>query len=178
MSKVMSKASAIDASDPRGAAPAPSLVAVFEDVEALAYQRFCAVVGRETTFAGKVGALLDEAVRLLRHDPSLAGFLRSVTLDRPRHTEIVSSLRPAWPRRDRFFRDLVDAAIDAGEIDPSDRDILVDSLIAMMTGLIALSPAMPTGQTEAVQGFKRMLRGERLVTTNSGLTREVADGHP
>lgn len=90
----------------------------------------------KTTFADGIEAMLDGTLRLGRRDPSASAGL---------------------------CEQLVDAAIGAGEIAPADREIVIDTLVTIAFGLSSLSP---TRQAEAVQGFKRMFRGERLVGTD------------
>jgi hypothetical protein len=109
-----------------------------EDVEALVDNRFRAVAEAETTFAGKVGAILDEVVRLTEHHPSRAALLR--------------------PRRDTCLPNVVDDAIDAGLVEAADREIVIDTLVATIAGLVAVGSAAPAVQAEAVRGFKRLFR--------------------
>ena len=116
-----------------------------DDAEALVIDRFWRVAEPEATFAGKVGAILDEVVRLSRHDRWRDALLRL--------------------RRDVFLQTLVDAAIDAGEIASDDREIVIGALVATIAGLVGVGSVAPAAQAEAVQGFKRLFRCDFLNET-------------
>ena len=97
-------------------------------------------VEAEPTFGGKIGVLLDEVVRLTGNEPERTAAL----LHSPRHT---------------FLESLVDAAIDSGEVQATDRDVVIDTLVATIVGLMQVGSVAPAAQAEAVEGFKRLFCG-------------------
>ena len=97
-------------------------------------------VEAEATFAGKMAAILDGVVRLRGPERE-----RAIALLGTPHDPLVESV--------------VDAAIDAGEIQPLDRCIVIDTLVATIAGLIGVGSVSPPAQAEAVEGFKRLFCG-------------------
>ncbi len=134
-------------------------MAVFDEVEQIVYDRFQAAAAPHERFVDKLEAMFDEAVKLHSDDPSLAGFLHSVTGDLARHPDLVEAVNTAWNRRDGFFAELVDAGIASGEVEAADRKVVLDTVGTIMAGLIVVSHGMPVVQTRAVQGLKRLLAG-------------------
>jgi hypothetical protein len=114
--------------------------ASFDNVEAMVDHRLRRIAAREATFAAKVGAVLEEVVRLSRNDPYRSALFGL--------------------RRDTFLPTLVDEAIDAGLAEPADREIVIDTLVAVIVGLVAAGSAVPAVQAKAVQGLKRLFRGD------------------
>jgi hypothetical protein len=52
----------------------------------------------------------------------------------------------------------VDDAVDTGEVEPGDRDVVIDTLVATIAGLVGVGLAAPGVQAEAVRGFQRLFR--------------------
>ena len=134
-------------------------LAVFDEVEGLVYDRFRAAAAPHARLVDKLEAILDEIVKIQRDDPTLAGFLQSVTGDLARHPDLQEAVQTAWDRRDGFFAELVDAGIASGEVVSADRKVVVDTVATVIAGLIVMSNGMPIGQKRAVDGLKRLLAG-------------------
>lgn len=137
-------------------------LAVFEEVEELIDKRFRAAAAPHTTFVAKVEAVLDEAVRLNKTYPTVAGFALSVSGDLARHPDLQEAFESAWNRRDSFFAEVVDVGIASGEVAAADRGVLLDMLTTMVGGLVVVGTGLPAAQTRAVKGFKRLLAGTLL----------------
>lgn len=139
-------------------------LAVFEEVEELMYDRFRAAAASQSSFVAKVEAVLDETVRLHKTDPTLTGFALSVTGDLARQADLQEAIESAWLRRDSFFAEVVDAGIASGEVAAADRGVLLDLLTTMVGGLLVVGSGLPSHQSRAVKGIKRLLAGTLLKT--------------
>jgi AcrR family transcriptional regulator len=139
-------------------------LAVFDEVEELVFDRFRAAAARETTFVAKVEAVLDEAVRLSKADPTVAGFLLSVSGDLARHPDLREAVQTAWARRDEFMGEIVDAGIATGELARADRTMVLDMLMTVVGGLVVVGTGLPGVQNRAVKGLKRLLAGTLIVS--------------
>jgi AcrR family transcriptional regulator len=134
-------------------------LAVFEEVEEVIYDRFRAAADPHDTFVAKVEAVLDETGRLSTTDPTLAGFALSVTGDLARHPDLQEAVESAWARRDSIFAEIVAAGVATGEVAAADRRVVLDLLVTMVGGLIAVGAGLPAAQSRAVKGYKRLLAG-------------------
>jgi AcrR family transcriptional regulator len=134
-------------------------LAVFDEVEQVMFDRFRAAAARHETFVGKIEAVLDEAVRLSKSDPTLAGFVLSVSGDLTRHPDLMEAVETAWARRDEFLGEVVEAGIATGELAAADRTVVLDMLMTLIGGLVMVGTGLPAVQTRAVKGFKRLLAG-------------------
>jgi AcrR family transcriptional regulator len=139
-------------------------MAVFDEVEQIVYDRFEAAAAPHERFVDKLEAMFDEAVKLRVDDPTLAGFLHSVTGDMARHPDLVEAVSTAWNRRDGFFAELVASGIASGEVAAADRKVVLDTVGTLMAGLIVVSHGMPVVQSRAVDGLKRLLSGALVKT--------------
>lgn len=139
-------------------------LAVFDEVEELVFDRFRAAAAGESTFVAKVEAVLDEAVRLSKADPTVAGFLLSVSGDLARHPELREAVETAWARRDSFLGEIVDAGIATGELARADRTMVLDMLMTVVGGLVVVGTGLPAVQNRAVKGLKRLLEGTLIAS--------------
>lgn len=137
-------------------------VAVFRQVEESVYSRLRAAAESKPTFREKVGAIFDEVVRVNRSDPTLARFMQSVMADVSRHVDLQELFQNTWPRRDEFFRELVDLGAANGELAARDRRMIVETITTMMVGLVGISDLVPGAQARAVEGYKRLISGMLL----------------
>ncbi|MEW6475789.1 MAG: TetR/AcrR family transcriptional regulator [Actinomycetota bacterium] len=134
-------------------------LAVFDEVEAMVFERLRAAAARQPTFVAKVEALLDSAVRLAKSDPTAVAFLVSVSGDLARHPDLREAVESAWARRDAFLAEVVNAGIASGELAPADRGMVLDLLMTMIGGLLVVGAGVPAAQARAVKAFKRLLAG-------------------
>lgn len=140
-------------------------LAVFAEVEQLMVERFEKVAAPHPRFIGKLEAILDEIVRLSQEEPTVTGFLQSVTADIGRHPELLEAIVPEFERRDQLFAGLVEAGIASGELAEADREVVLDTVTTILVGLFAMNLGqLPSVQQHAVDGYKRLLRGALLKT--------------
>lgn len=138
-------------------------IATHAEVQELVYRRFEeAAADADGSFVAGITAVLDEALTLNREDPSLASFLVSVRTDIDRHDELRTDPNLLPSRRLSFFGDLVDDGIRNGEISAADRQVVLDVVVAVLTGLVSASSDNPDTHARAVDGIKRLVSGELL----------------
>jgi AcrR family transcriptional regulator len=141
-------------------------LAVVDEVEEIMLARFQAVAAQHVRFADTFGALLDEIVRLTREEPTLTGFLQSVTADLGRHPELEEGLLGALAKRSQLLAELVDTGIARGELAEADRDVVFDTVTSMLVGLLAvnMNDQIPGLLDRAVDGYKRLVEGSLVKT--------------
>ena len=139
-------------------------LAVFSEVEEVFYGSMRAAAGSQTSFVGKVEALFDEAVRMARTDPTMLAFALSSIVDLPRHPDLVPPAQSALARRDFFLSEVVDTGIATGEVAAADRQVVLEMLLTIGIGVMAMGGAMPAVQARGVEGLKRLLAG-RLIAS-------------
>ncbi len=134
-------------------------IAVHDDVQARVYTQFGLAVGEQTTFRGKIDAVLDASHELNKQDPSLARFLGAVRVDMRRNPELNEALRHSADTRQAFFDEIVDVGVQTGEIDPSKRDEVSVLVVTLLIGLTdAVSGDLPR-QLLAINAIKALLDG-------------------
>ena len=107
-------------------------LAVYTDAHDQVYDRFDASIAGRTTFLDMFDAVLDEAARVNRRDPSLAAFIGSARVDRRRYQELAAVIPDDRARRSAFFGRLVDRGVSTGEIAAeraAEVAVVVDTLI-------------------------------------------------
>ena len=122
-------------------------LAVFAEVEQLMIERFEKVAAPQARFVDKLDAILDEILRLSRDEPTVTGFLQSMTADVGRHPELFEAIVPAFDQRDQLFAGLVEAGIASGELVEADREVVLDTVTTILVGLFAMN----LGQLPSVQ---------------------------
>ena len=134
-------------------------VAVFRQVEEAVVTRLRAAAAAKATFREKMGAILDEIVRLNRADSTMARFMQSVMADVSRHADLLELFKNTWPRRDEFLLEIVDLGVATGELAARDRRMIVETITTMMVGIVGVSDLVPGAQARAVEGYKRLMDG-------------------
>jgi AcrR family transcriptional regulator len=139
-------------------------LAVYTDAHDQVYDRFLASVDGRATFLDMFDAVLDEAAKVNRRDPSLAAFIGSARVDRRRHQELAVVIPDDRARRSAFFGTLVDRGVTTGEV-AADRAaevaVVVDTLIL---GLNDGAMDSMKRQLTAIAAIKSAIRS--LVHTN------------
>jgi AcrR family transcriptional regulator len=139
-------------------------LAVFDEVERTLIERFEKAAAPQTRFVDKFDAIIDEVVRISREEPTLTGFLQSVTADMSRHADLLEALGPAFQLRDQLFSGLVEAGVANGELTDTDREVVLDTVTSVLAGLIAMDLGMPSLLENAAEGYKRLFRGALVKT--------------
>ncbi len=136
--------------------------AVYAQVQDIVYGEFEKSVAEHDTLFTQFGAVLDAAVELNRHDPTIAGFVVGVAGEAQRHPELMTLLEPGRDERGRFLSRLVAEANQRGELAAGvSVEALTDLLNAVLSGLARFSNH--TGDShrheQAIAVLKRFLNG-------------------
>jgi AcrR family transcriptional regulator len=148
------------------ASKADLYLAVYDEVQDLVYGRFEKAVLTHRRFADRLDAVLDESVELNRHEPSLAAFVVGVPTEAARHPDLAERLAPLQARARAFFRDMVDEALAAGEIESGVTAEAVNDVInALLAGLARQANLVgdPARHARATEVVKRLVDGRLLV---------------
>ncbi|MEL6891531.1 MAG: hypothetical protein AAFP84_08045, partial [Actinomycetota bacterium] len=112
--------------------------------------------------AGKFQAVLEEAYLLNIEDPSLARFVGAVRADVRRHDEVAEHLAGNARNRDNFFLRLVDTGISTGEVDPSDRQRLIEFVRLVLVGMVEGPSESPAQQRTAIDAIGALFAGKLI----------------
>ena len=141
--------------------------AVYEAVFARVFDELERAVACQPTLVAQYAALLDATDRLNRDDPTGPAFVVGVAGDAQRHPELTNLIRPLQRRNNVFFRRLVAAAAERGELSPDvDVRAVEDLLNAVVSGLSRLSAITGDARRHAaaVDALQRFFAGTLLVT--------------
>ena len=133
--------------------------AVLDEVQERVYHLFATAERSADTFIGKIEAIYEVAHELNRADASLARFLGSSRIDRLRNPELARALGAGAARGEGFFEGVVECGIETGEVDPADRDAVIDFIRAFNIGLTDGLSGDHDEHRRAVDGFLLVLRG-------------------
>lgn len=137
-------------------------LAVHDDVQRRIYGRFNEAANQAPGFLRKFDAILDVARELNERDPTFAAFIGATRADMRRHPEIAASLSGHAEERDDFFVRLIDAGVQTGEIDPENREFMVEFVSIILIGLTDGVSDDPERHQRAITSIKMALRGELL----------------
>ncbi|HEX9684121.1 MAG TPA: TetR/AcrR family transcriptional regulator [Acidimicrobiales bacterium] len=134
--------------------------AVTAEVSEVVMQEFLGAVQGEERFAPRFAALLDSAARLHERDPSIAQFTVTSPIEMQRHPELGMPGDDGSQSIPRFFRSLVQEAVDRSELPES---LEVDDMANMVLSL-TLGLAYYTVLTGSTDGLRSAMRAaEELV---------------
>ena len=139
-------------------------LAVHGDMQERIYGRFQEAEASESTFIGKLEAVLAAAATLNEEDPTLAKFVGVVRSDIRRHPEIADHLRTVAAARERFFTDMVDCGVETGEIRPDDQQLVQEFIRVILVGLTEGTSDSIARQKRAIESILGVVRGT-LITT-------------
>ena len=142
-------------------------LAVHEDVQQRVYGKFNEAADGAEGFLGTFDAVLDVAHDLNASDPTVAAFIGATRADMRRHPEIASSLAMHAERRNAFFERLIDAGVVSGEIDPANRQFMVEFVSIILIGLTDGVSDDSERHQRAVTSIKMALRGDLLTPVRS-----------
>jgi AcrR family transcriptional regulator len=142
-------------------------VQVHQDMQRQVYGRFVDAVDSSDSFVGKLEQVLGAAHQMNIDDNSLALFVGTVRSDMRRFPEIADRLAAAVAARDEFFVGIVEAGVASGEVDPDDRDRLVEFIRVMLIGLTEGASGTTAQHRCAVEAIVSLLHG-RLVRSPEG----------
>ena len=146
--------------------------AVYEAVFARVFDELeRAMAGQSTTSSPSTPRCSNATDRLNRDDPTGPAFVVGVAGDAQRHPELTGLIRPMQRRNNLFFRRLVAAASERGELSPEvDVRAVEDLLNAVVSGLSRLSAVTGDARRHAaaVDALQRFFSGTLLVTPVAG----------
>jgi AcrR family transcriptional regulator len=136
--------------------------AVYEEIYDRVFSTLEQAIAGHPTLLDQFAAAIVAAGELNVQDPTLPAFDRGVSAEAKRHPELNDLLRPLRRRNTMFFRKMVAAAAERGELaDDVDRRGLEDLLSAVAFGLVRISAV--TGDNRrtalAVATLQRFLDG-------------------
>jgi AcrR family transcriptional regulator len=140
--------------------------AVYEAVFDRVFAELERAVACRETLVEQYAALLEATDRMNRDDPTAPAFVVGVASDAQRHPELSELLRPLQRRNNLFFRRLVAAAAERGELHPDvDVRAVEDLLNAVVSGLARLSAVTGDARRHAaaVDALQRFFNGTLLI---------------
>ncbi len=139
--------------------------AVYDDVQAHVYGRFKGATEDLTGFLDQFDAVLDEAHLMNEEDPTLAAFLGMVRIDMRRHEEITEALAIQDRQHNEFFVRLVDEGVEAGDIAPEQRNLVIAFVRTVLVGLTDGVSDNSASHQLAIDSIKLALRNQLLATS-------------
>lgn len=143
-------------------------LSVHDDMQARIYDRFQKAEASETTFIGKLDAVLAAAGAMNEEDPTLAKFVGVVRADIRRHPEIAEHLRGRAEARERFFVSIVDSGVATGEIESDDRQLVREFVRVILVGLTEGTSDSVARQRRAIESIMGVVRGTLIHPPRSG----------
>lgn len=137
-------------------------VAVHGDMRVQVYSRFQRAEASQSTFLGKLAAVLDAAQQINSEDPSLARFVGVVRADVRRFPEVAERLESDANEIEDFFLNLVEVGVATGEVQLADVKSVREFVRVILVGLIESTSDDPNRQRQAIDSVMGVLRG-RLV---------------
>ncbi len=142
--------------------------AVYEEIYDRVFSALEQAIAGHDGLIAQFAAAIDAAAELNVSDPTLPAFDRGVAGEAQRHPELKELLRPLRRRNTMFFRKMVAAAAERGELaDDVDLRGVEDLLNAVAFGLARISAVTGDARrhTAAVGALQRFLAGT-LVTSS------------
>jgi AcrR family transcriptional regulator len=137
--------------------------AVFDQAQSIVYDGFERAVFGPGTLTERFERVLDAAVELNRHDPSLGGFLVTVPIEVQRHPELAGLMAPRRSRSAAFVEDLVSTAMANDEFVDGVVPQAVEDIIAIVISGLAIFSTI-SGDADrhaaAVRALCRFLDGD------------------
>ena len=136
-------------------------LAVYAELAARVNERLTGAMEAESTFAGKLRAVLEAVYQMNLEDPSIARFLGTARVDRLRHKELLLAIPNSPGEGAQLVGPMLDAGIDAGEVDADRRDVIAAVMRTIFVGLTdnsALS-ADPAYHRRAIDGIESLFDG-------------------
>ncbi len=109
--------------------------AAYEHVQAEIYDRFTVALAGVDGFIARLEAVLEAAHALNSEEPALARFIGAARVDMARHDDLRSGLGQPASQSYSFFDSLIDDGIAAGELDPSQRNLVRAFIRTIVVGL-------------------------------------------
>ncbi len=137
-------------------------LAVYAELAARVNERLTGAMEAESTFAGKLRAVLEAVYQMNLEDPSIARFLGTARVDRLRHKELLLAIPNSPGEGAQLVGPMLDAGIESGEVDADRRDVIAAVMRTIFVGLTdnsALS-ADPAYHRRAIDGIESLFDGD------------------
>jgi AcrR family transcriptional regulator len=137
--------------------------AVFDQAQCVVYDGFERAAAGPGTLTERFERVLDAAVEFNRTDPSLAGFLVTVSIEVQRHPELAGLMAPRRSRSAAFVSDLVSTAMANDEFVEGVQPQAVEDIIAIVISGLAIFSTI-SGDADrhaaAVRALRSFLEGD------------------
>lgn len=137
-------------------------LAVYEDVRREILDVLTRAIESETTFVNQFAAILDATKVMNDLDPSVGRFNGSVRVDMQRHADIAAAVRKKKDPIASFFKRLIRAAVDSGEIRETDVALVEAFVLMTLLGITAGLADDRRFQATANEAVKRVMAGRLL----------------
>lgn len=136
-------------------------LAVYEELAARVNDRLTGAMEAESTFSGKLRAVLEAVYQVNLEDPSIARFLGTARVDRLRHKELMLAIPHSPGEGVQLVGPMLDAGVASGEVDADRRNVVAAVMRTIFVGLTdnsALS-ADPAYHRRAIDGIEALFDG-------------------
>lgn len=136
-------------------------LAVYAELATRVNDRLTDAMESESTFSGKLRAVLETVYQMNLEDPSIARFLGTARVDRLRHKELTLAIPHSPGEGVQLVGPMLDAGVASGEVDADRRDIIEAVMRTIFVGLTdnsALS-ADPAYHRRAIDGIEALFDG-------------------
>lgn len=134
---------------------------VLVQTHALVYATYHEAVEGCETLVEEFGAVLRASQDLNRREPGLARFLVAARADTRRRPELDPPAE-ALVQRGRFHQELVERAVERGEVAPEDALLVTETMRTILGGIVYYASDDLEFQAMVVEGVLRMLQGTLL----------------
>jgi AcrR family transcriptional regulator len=137
-------------------------LAVYAELAARVNERLTGAMEDESTFSGKLRAVLEAVYQMNLEDPSIARFLGTARVDRLRHRDLMEAIPHSPGEGIQLVGPMLDAGMTSGEVDADRRDVIEAVMRTIFVGLTdnsALS-ADPAYHRRAIDGIEALFDSE------------------
>jgi AcrR family transcriptional regulator len=137
-------------------------LAVYAELATRVNERLISAMEAESTFSGKLRAVLEAVYMMNLEDPSIARFLGTARVDRLRHRELMDAIPHSPGEGVQLVLPMLDAGVASGEVDADRRDVIEAVMRTIFVGLTdnsALS-ADPAYHRRAIDGIEALFDGD------------------
>jgi AcrR family transcriptional regulator len=137
-------------------------LAVYAEMAARVNDRLTGAMEAESTFSGKLRAVLEAVYQMNLEDPSIARFLGTARVDRLRHKELLLAIPHSPGEGVQLVGPMLDAGVASGEVDAGRCDVIEAVMRTIFVGLTDNSAvsADPAYHRRAIDGIEALFDGD------------------
>ena len=137
-------------------------LAVYAELAARVNDRLTSAMETQSTFSGKLRAVLEAVYQMNLEDPSIARFLGTARFDRLRHKELMLAIPHSPGEGVQLVGPMVDAGVASGEVDADRRHVIEAVMRTIFVGLTDNSAvsADPAYHRRAIDGIEALFDGD------------------